>query len=69
VDRPAVAAPAAEPMVAAEPANEHHGLSAEYGKTQALVTVRLLGPMQITTQAASCAPDCGPAPASCSPTT
>jgi hypothetical protein len=27
------------------------GLSAEYGKTQALVTVRLLGAMQITTNA------------------
>jgi DNA-binding SARP family transcriptional activator len=49
-DLPAVAAPAAEPMVVAEPADGADGLPAEYGKTQALVTVRLLGPMQITTQ-------------------
>ena len=46
---PAVAAPAAEPVGIAEPADDPAGLPAEYGKAQALVTVRLLGAMQITT--------------------
>jgi DNA-binding SARP family transcriptional activator len=36
---------------AAEPADDPAGLSAEHGKTQALVTVRLLGALQITTNA------------------
>jgi DNA-binding SARP family transcriptional activator len=49
-DQPAAAAPAAEPLVVAEPADDPDGLPAEYGKTQALVTVRLLGPLQITTE-------------------
>jgi DNA-binding SARP family transcriptional activator len=48
-EEPAVAVPAAEPVGVAEPADDPAGLSAEYGKTQALVTVRLLGAMQITT--------------------
>ena len=48
-EEPAVAASAAEPVGAAEPADDPAGLSTEYGKTQAQVTVRLLGAMQITT--------------------
>jgi DNA-binding SARP family transcriptional activator len=50
-DLPAVAAPAGEPDTAAVPAEEPTGLPEEYGNTEALVTVRLLGPMQITTPA------------------
>jgi DNA-binding SARP family transcriptional activator len=56
-EEPAVDAPAAEPVAVAdpagvaEPADDPAGLSAEYGKAQALVTVRLLGAMQITTNA------------------
>jgi hypothetical protein len=46
---PAVAASAAEPVGGADPADDPAGLPAEYGKIQALVTVRLLGAMQITT--------------------
>jgi DNA-binding SARP family transcriptional activator len=53
---PAVAAPAAEPVAVADPAgvaaaDDPAGLAAEYGKAQAPVTVRLLGAMQITTNA------------------
>jgi hypothetical protein len=48
-EEPAVAVPAAEPVGVADPADDPAGRSAEYGKTQALVTVRLLGAMQITT--------------------
>jgi DNA-binding SARP family transcriptional activator len=47
--KPAVAVLAAEPVGVAGPADDPAGLSAEYGKTRALVTVRLLGAMQITT--------------------
>jgi DNA-binding SARP family transcriptional activator len=56
-EEPAVDTPAAEPVAVAdpagvaEPADDPAGLSAEYGKAQALVTVRLLGAMQITTNA------------------
>ena len=51
-----MAAPAAEPVAVADPAgvaaaDDPAGLSAEYGKAQAPVTVRLLGAMQITTNA------------------
>jgi hypothetical protein len=50
-DLPAVAAPAVAPDTAVgAPAEEPAGLPAEYGSTEALVTVRLLGPMQITTE-------------------
>ena len=49
-EEPAVAAPA-EPVGAAEPADGPAGWFAEYGKAQALVTVRLLGAMRITTNA------------------
>jgi DNA-binding SARP family transcriptional activator len=49
-DLPAVAAPAVKPDTAGDAlAEEPTGLPAEYGSTEALVTVRLLGPMQITT--------------------
>jgi DNA-binding SARP family transcriptional activator len=49
-DLPAVAVSAVAPDTAVDaPAEEPAGLPAEYGSTQALVTVRLLGPMQITT--------------------
>jgi DNA-binding SARP family transcriptional activator len=48
-EEPALAVSAAEPAAVALPADDLAGLSAEYGKTQALVTVRLLGAMQITT--------------------
>jgi hypothetical protein len=47
VDQPAGVAPAAEPVVAGDGPD---GLPAEYGKAQALVRVRLLGPLQITTE-------------------
>jgi DNA-binding SARP family transcriptional activator len=55
-EEPAVAAPAAEPVAVADPAgvaaaDDPVGLSAEYGKTRAPITVRLLGAMQITTHA------------------
>ena len=55
-EEPAGAAPAAEPVAVADPAgvaaaDDPAGLSAEYGKAQAPVTVRLLGAMQITTNA------------------
>jgi DNA-binding SARP family transcriptional activator len=55
-EEPAVAAPAAEPVAVADPAgvaaaDDPAGLAAEYGKAQAPVTVRLLGAMQITTNA------------------
>jgi DNA-binding SARP family transcriptional activator len=50
-DLPVVAAPAREPDDASTAlAEEPTGLPAEYGSTEALVTVRLLGPMQITTE-------------------
>jgi DNA-binding SARP family transcriptional activator len=48
-EEPALAASAAEPVGVADPADDPAGLPAEYGKAQALVTVRLLGAMQITT--------------------
>jgi DNA-binding SARP family transcriptional activator len=48
-EEPAVAVPAAEPVGVADPADDPAGLPAEYGKAQALVGVRLLGAMQITT--------------------
>ena len=47
-EEPAFAASAAEPVPAVG-AEDPAGLSGEYAKTQALVTVRLLGAMQITT--------------------
>jgi DNA-binding SARP family transcriptional activator len=52
-DGPAAALEPAEPAddPAGPSADDPAGLSAEYGKTQALVTVRLLGAMQITTHA------------------
>jgi DNA-binding SARP family transcriptional activator len=50
-EEPALAASAAEPVGVADPADDPAGLPAEYGKAQALVTVRLLGAMQITTNA------------------
>jgi DNA-binding SARP family transcriptional activator len=50
-EEPALAASAAEPVGAVDPTDDPVGLSAEYAKTQALVTVRLLGAMQITTHA------------------
>jgi DNA-binding SARP family transcriptional activator len=50
-DQPAAAAPTAESVVGAESADDPDGLPAEYGKTDAPVTVRLLGAFQITTQA------------------
>jgi DNA-binding SARP family transcriptional activator len=49
-DLPAVVAPVGEPDTAAALADEPAGLPEEYGSTEALVTVRLLGPMQITTE-------------------
>jgi DNA-binding SARP family transcriptional activator len=50
-DLPAVAAPAVAPNMAGDAlAEEPAGPPAEYGSTQALVTVRLLGPMQISTE-------------------
>jgi DNA-binding SARP family transcriptional activator len=49
-DLPVVAAPPVEPDPGRELPDEPTGLPDEYGKTQALVTVRLLGPMQITTE-------------------
>jgi DNA-binding SARP family transcriptional activator len=55
-EEPALAASAAEPVGAVDPADDPAGLSAEYTKTEALVTVtealvtvRLLGALQITT--------------------
>jgi hypothetical protein len=69
-DLPGVAVPAVPPDTASHAlADGPAGLPEEYGSTEALVTVRLLGPMQITTASGSSAADCGPAPASCWPTT
>jgi DNA-binding SARP family transcriptional activator/LysM repeat protein len=49
-DLPAVVAPAGEPDTGAALADEPTGLPEEYGSAEALVTVRLLGPMQISTE-------------------
>jgi DNA-binding SARP family transcriptional activator len=50
-DLPAMAGPGGQPAAGAgEPPEEPAGPPAEYGKTDALVQVRLLGPFQITTK-------------------
>jgi hypothetical protein len=67
---PTVAAPPVEPDTSGDVlAEEPTGLPDEYGKTAALVRVRLLGPMQITTESGELRSGLRASARSCWPTT